>query len=63
MREEIKDFSGRIIGYLDHQSNGDIIAKDSSFRILGRYDKAMDVTKDFYGRILYKGNMVGMLFK
>ena len=63
MREEIKDFYGHIIGYLEHQPNGDIIAKDFYGRNLGRYDKAMDVTKDFYGKILYKGNMVGMLFK
>lgn len=62
-REEIKDFYGRIIGFLDYESNGDIIARDLSYRILGRYDAAMDVTKDFYGKILYKGNMVGALFR
>lgn len=62
-REEVKDACGRIVGFLDYESNGDIIAKDISYRILGRYDRAQNVTKDFYGKILYKGNMVGMLFK
>ena len=56
-REVIKDFGGRILGYLEYQSNGDIIVKDLYFKILGKYDKASDTTKDFYGRILFKGNM------
>ncbi len=60
-REIIKDFSGRIIGYLDEQSNGDIIAKDAGGRILGRYDRGLNVTKDAYGKILFKGNMAGSL--
>lgn len=62
MRETLKDYTGRIIGYLDHEPNGDIIARDFYFKILGKYEKFTDTTKDFYGRILYRGNMVGMLF-
>ena len=60
-REVIKDFGGRILGYLEHQSNGDIIVKDFSLKILGKYDKASNTTKDFYGRILFKGNMAASL--
>ena len=60
-KEIIRDFSGRIIGTLETQSNGDVIARDFSGRILGKYDKAMDVTRDFYGKILFKGNMAGSL--
>ena len=60
-REVIKDFGGRILGYLEYQSNGDIIVKDFYFKILGKYDKASNTTKDFYGRILFKGNMAASL--
>lgn len=58
MRQDIKDFYGRILGSLDEQSNGNIIARDFYGRILGTYDKASDVTKDFYGRIVSSGNTV-----
>ena len=60
-RETIKDYSGRIIGYLEIQSNGDVIAKDASGKILGRYDAITNTTKDAYGKILFKGNMAGSL--
>ncbi len=59
--EVIKDYTGRILGYLCYQPNGDIIVKDFYRKNLGRYDKAMDVTKDFYGKILFKGNMAAAL--
>lgn len=46
-REVIKDFGGRILGYLEHQSNGDIIVKDFYFKILGKYDKASILLRIF----------------
>ena len=61
MRETIKDYSGRIIGFMESQSNGDIIVKDAYGKILGRYDAATNTTKDVHGRILFKGNMAGSL--
>lgn len=60
-RETIREFSGRIIGYLDHDSNGDVTAKSFSGQTLGRYYAREDVTKDFSGRILYRGNMAAAL--
>lgn len=60
-RNTIKDFYGRIIGYLDSQPNGDIVAKDVSGRILGRYDSKSKVTKDFYGRIVARGDTTSAL--
>lgn len=61
MRETIRDFYGTIVGYLDHESNGDIVAKDFGGRILGRYCKSDDTTRDFYNKILYRGNMAPAL--
>ena len=61
--ERVSDFSGRCIAWYDHQSNGDIIVRAFSGNILGRYDKAMNVTRDFYGNIVARGNAIGMLIK
>lgn len=55
-RETIKSYTGAIIGYLDTESNGDVVAKDSSGRIVGYYKKSNNATTDFSGRILFYGN-------
>jgi hypothetical protein len=60
--ETIRDFSGRFIAIYEYHDNGDITVRDWSSRmILGYYRKKYDHTTDFYGRVLYKGNAVGML--
>ena len=61
--EPVRDFYGKIIAFYDYQSNGDIVVRAFSGIILGKYDKAMNVTRDFYGRIVARGNAVGMLIK
>lgn len=62
MRDEeyIRDFKSRkIIGILRTLRNGDIEAREfSSRRILGYYRKNIDMTTDFYGRMIAKGNCV-----
>lgn len=62
-KETIRDFSGKIIGYYEFQSNGDIIVRDFYNKILGKYDKQFDVTRDFYGKVLARGNCIGMLLR
>jgi hypothetical protein len=61
VREEyIKDFKTQLyLGILRHKSNGDIEAVDfASRQILGYYRAATNVTTDFFGRIITKGNTV-----
>lgn len=41
-RETIREFSGMIVGCLDHEVNGDIVARGYDGLIVGRYDKAND---------------------
>lgn len=60
-RETIREYSGMIVGYLDHESNGDITVRGYNEMILGRYDKASDTTRNYAGRILYRGNMAAAL--
>ena len=61
-QETIRDFAGRFIAIYEYHDNGDITVRDwQSLMILGYYRAIRDVTTDFYGRVLYKGNAVGML--
>lgn len=60
-REQVKDFYGKIIGYIDTKDNGDRIAKDFYGKILGKYRKEFDKTYDFYGKILSKGDITSAL--
>ena len=53
----IKDFYGRIIGYVEEDKFGNKIVKDFYKRVLGKYDKNLNVTKDFYGRIIGRGDV------
>ena len=48
MREAIKDFYGRVLGFIDDQGDK-IVATDFYGVRLGHYDKARDTTFDFYG--------------
>ena len=57
MEIAIKDFYGSIVGYLEQCSNGDVIARSYSRKVLGRYRASDNRTVDFYGKILYQGDM------
>ena len=61
MRETIREFNGRIIGYIDVESNGNKTVRSFGGKILGYYDRNADVTKDFYNKILYRGDMASAL--
>lgn len=61
MKEALKDFQNRIIGYIDTKPNGDQIGYDFYNRIVGYYEKQTNLTKDFYRRIVGKGNQLSAL--
>lgn len=58
----VRDFYGKIIGWEEHQGN-DIIVRDFYGVVQGRYDSQMNVTRDFYGRIIAQGDAHGMLIR
>lgn len=60
-RTEIRNFYGKVMGYIEDLPNGDQILRNFYMKVLGRYDKAQNVTKDFYGRVVAKGNQLPML--
>ncbi len=60
--ETIKDFYGKIIGYIETKPNGDKVVTDFYRKILGYYFKSRNVTTDFYRRVIAQGDCCGMLF-
>lgn len=61
-RERVKDWTGRVIGFIETDSvTGNKTIKDWYGRIIGKYDKKHNVTKDFYGRIVAQGDQASML--
>ena len=53
---EIRDFQGRILGYIEEDSNGNRTARNFYRQNLGTYYAKENVTKDFYGRIVSSGD-------
>ena len=63
-KEPVRQFGGKIMGFIETDKDGNQQVRDFYGRILGTYDKKMNVTRDFYGRILTQGNTVlGLLYK
>lgn len=60
-KEYVKEFSGKIIGSIETLPNGDKIVRDFYNVILGKYDKAFDVTRKFNGQIIARGDQAAML--
>ena len=61
MKEALKDFQSRIIGYIDTKPNGDQIGYDYYNRIVGYYEKRTNLTKDYSRRIVGRGNLLSAL--
>lgn len=61
--QTIRDFSGRILGYIETDNDGNKIVRDFYKVILGKYDKKNNVTRDFYGRIVARGDASASLIK
>ncbi len=56
MRQTIKTFSGSILGYVEEEFNGDLVAKTFSGKILGYYRKSRNVSTNFAGKVLGYGD-------
>lgn len=59
----IREPSGKILGYIETDKDGNQQVREFSGKILGYYDKRTDMTRDFYGRPKTRGNTVlGFLY-
>lgn len=61
MTERICEFSGMCIGTIETESNGDKTVRDFSGRILGYYKRSSNVTTNFSGQIIWRGDMAAAL--
>ena len=61
MEETIQTFTGQIIGYIKTLPNGDKEVRTFTGKILGYYRRERNVTTDFIGQILYRGDMSAAL--
>jgi hypothetical protein len=63
-KEKIKDWTGKIIGFIETDTTtGNKVVRDFYGRIKGKYNKRLNVTQDFYGRRVAKGDQVTMLLR
>lgn len=63
-KEPIREFNGKIMGWLETDRDGNQQVRDFYGKVLGTFDKRMNVTRDFYGKILTQGNTcLGLLYK
>lgn len=62
VKDTIKDFYGKILGYIETDDvTGNKVAYDFYRKILGKYNKQDNCTRDFYGRILSRGDITQAL--
>ena len=63
-KDPVKDFNGIILGWVETDEEGNQRVRDFKGFIVATYDKSMNVTREFSGRIITRGNTaIGMLFK
>ena len=62
-KETIRDFYGKILGTVETDTQGNKTVRDFYGRILGWYRKADNLTKNFHGKIIAKGDVaVSLLY-
>lgn len=61
MRNDLRTFTGILLGWTDEQPNGTVVAYDKSGKKLGEYRPSLNSTYDHAGRIVYKGNALSAL--
>lgn len=64
MLETIKDRNQRVIGTIETDSRGNKTAKDEGGRVLGTYDAAQNVTRDWTNWVVAEGDaVVGLIYE
>lgn len=57
----LRDFYGKITGYIEVKDNGDKTLRDFYGVIKGYYKKSDDTTRDFYMRVVARGDQLTTL--
>lgn len=60
-RIKVQDWTGKIIGFIERDTTtGNKQIKDFYGKIKGKYNARLDITTDFYGRQIAKGDQLMM---
>ena len=63
-KEPVKDWTGKVIGWIESDKKGNKRVRDFFGRVLGTYDAASNFTRDFYLRPISRGDTcIGLLYK
>ena len=62
-KEPIKDWQGKILGFVESDSSGNKVLRDFYGKILGKYNCSLNITQDFYGRTVAKGDCLMTLLR
>ena len=54
--DTIKDFYGKTVAFIETDEQGNKVIKDCFGKVLGGYDKCLDVTTDAEGDLVAKGD-------
>ena len=57
----IRDFYGRILGYVYEDAKGNKVVRDFYGRIIAKYDKSSNITRNFYNQIIGRGDIATSL--
>ena len=61
MTETIRDFYGKILGFIEEDMQGNKTAYNFHRQILGTYNKKENVTRNFLGAIVARGDVTTSL--
>lgn len=62
-REDIKDWRGKKLGYVETDAQGNKVLRDFYGKGLGKYVKNGNYTTDFYGRKVGQGDILLTLLR
>lgn len=62
-QDNIRNKSGRIIGSIMTQSNGRQVFRDRTGKLLGTYEPQSNITRDYTGKVVGRGNILAFLIK
>lgn len=62
-KEAVRNWQGKILGWVETDSRGNKILRDFYGNILGKYDKSCNVTRDFYGNKVGQGDILMTLLR
>ncbi len=60
-REAIKDWTGKVVGWIDKDDRGNKTIREYNYKIVGKYDSSTNTTRDFHGRVVAKGDHIGIM--